>query len=116
METSDPVEDLGNLVSRTLDLVDARLRQDQPVPLELIRQLASGSAANGDAQVEDCVRALKHIGDVGRFTDLIATLLLPNPLARQVILQTVDTGERLRHLVAFLAAEVARGARGEGNP
>jgi Lon protease-like protein len=116
VETSGSEHELGSLVTRTLDLVDARLRQDQPVPLELIRQLASGSSAGGDAQVEDCVRALKHIGDVGRFTDLIATLLLPNPLARQVILQTVDTGERLRHLVAFLAAEVARGARGEDKP
>jgi Lon protease-like protein len=108
----DSSKAIKSLVGRTLDLVDARLRQDQPVPLDLIRQLAAGASQEGKTQVEDCVRALRKIDDAGRFADLVATLLLPNPLARQVILQTVDTEERLRHLVTFLSAEVTRGAKG----
>lgn len=118
LEPTEPTSDKGikELVRKTLDLVDARLRQDQPVPLELIRQLATGTSESGETQVEDCVRALKRIRDVGRFADLVATLLLPNPLARQVILQTLDTGDRLRHLVAFLTVEVSRGTKeGEEN-
>jgi ATP-dependent Lon protease len=103
------------LMGRTLDLVDARLRQDQPVPLELIRQLAAGGPHEGETRVEDCIRALRHIEDPGRFADLIATLLLPNPAARQVILRTVGAEQRLRHLVRFLLAEVARGGRKSGD-
>jgi hypothetical protein len=100
------------LVNRSLDLVDVRLRQDQPVPLDLIRQLASGGPAEGETRVEDCIRALKRIKNPSRFTDLVAALLLPNPAARQMILETVNPEDRLRHLVLFLAAEVHRGASG----
>jgi HEAT repeat protein len=63
--------------------------------------------------VEDCIRALKRIKNPSRFADLIAALLLPNPAARQLILETVNPEDRLRHLVLFLAAEVHRGASGE---
>jgi ATP-dependent Lon protease len=102
------------LVNRSLDLIDVRLRQDQPVPLDLIRQLASGGQAQSETRVEDCIRELKRIKNPSRFADLIAALLLPNPAARQMILETVQPEARLRHLVLFLAAEIHRGASGEG--
>jgi ATP-dependent Lon protease len=105
---------LDALVSRILDLVDARLRQKQPVPLELISQLAGSAGPKGETRVEDCLQALRGIPDPGHFADLIATVLLPNPLARQVILQAIDLEERLRHLVHFLLAEVSRGRKASG--
>lgn len=114
-ETVTKSPEVDALVERSLDLIDARLRQDQPVPLDLIRQLASGGAAQSETQVEDCIRALKRIQNPGRFADLIAALLLPSSAARQMILETVNPEERLRHLVLFLAAEVHRGASG-GEP
>ncbi|MEY4324164.1 MAG: hypothetical protein RIS24_335 [Verrucomicrobiota bacterium] len=112
-ENAERSPEVDALVNRSLDLVDVRLRQDQPVPLDLIRQLASGGQAQSETRVEDCIRALKRIKNPSRFADLIAALLLPNPAARQLILETVNPEDRLRHLVLFLAAEVHRGASGE---
>lgn len=103
------------LVLHALNLVDARLRQNQPVPLELIRQLACGVPHEGETRVEDCIKALQRIDAPGRFADLVATLLLQDPAARQVILQTVKPEDRLRHLVTFLSAEVTRGAKDSGS-
>ncbi len=94
------------LVNRTLDLVDTRLRQGQGLPLEVIQQLAGGASAEGSAKVEDCTSALRQLGDPGHLADLVATMLLPNPEARQVILQTLDVEERLKRLVYFLLREV----------
>jgi ATP-dependent Lon protease len=111
-ETMMRSPEVDALVDRSLDLIDARLRQDQPVPLDLIRQLASGGSAQSETQVEDCIRALRRIQNPGRFADLVAALLLPSSAARQMILETVNPEERLRHLVSFLAAEVHRGASG----
>lgn len=94
------------LVKRAIDLVDARLRQGQALPLEVIQQLAGGSEIDGDAKVEDCTKALRKLSDPGQLADLVATMLLPQPFDRQIILQTVDVEERLKRLVGFLAREV----------
>jgi Lon protease-like protein len=94
------------LVNRTLDLVDTRLRQGQALPLEVIQQLAGGPSTEGSAKVEDCTSALRRLEDPGHLADLVATMLLPSPLARQVILQTLDVEQRLKHLVHFLLREV----------
>lgn len=117
-----PIEDdersslsVDALMLHALNLVDARLRQNQPVPLDLIRQLACGGPHQGETCVEDCIRALQGIDAPGRFADLVATLLLPDPVARQIILQTVRPAERLRHLVTFLSAEVTKGAKDSGS-
>jgi len=101
---------IQGLVRRCLELIDARLRQDQPVPLDLIRQLAAGGPAEGETQVEDCIRALGNIQHPGRLADLVGALLLPNPMARQLILETVNTELRLQHLALFLEGEVDQGS------
>ncbi|HTI70295.1 MAG TPA: LON peptidase substrate-binding domain-containing protein [Candidatus Limnocylindria bacterium] len=94
------------LVNRTLDLVDARLRQGQALPLEVIQQLAGGPTVDGNAKIEDCTSALRNLQDPGQLADLVATMLLPKPVDRQIILQTVDIEERLKHLVGLLSREV----------
>ncbi|MEY4691083.1 MAG: hypothetical protein RIT19_1408 [Verrucomicrobiota bacterium] len=104
------------LLQRNLELVEARLRQDQPVPLDLIRQLAAGGPRLPETRVEDCIRALAGIREPGRFADLVAALLLPNPVGRQVILQTVDPEERLQQLMVFLLAEVDQAEAGGVDP
>lgn len=114
-EAQDRSPEIDQLLGRSLDLVEARLRQDQPVPLDLIRQLAGGGQRLPETRVEDCIRALKAIREPGRFADLVAALLLPNPIARQMILEAVDTENRLRQLVVFLLAEVNQAAQGEGD-
>jgi len=99
------------LQSRMLDLVETRLQQGAPLSLALLAQVAggvTGPLAGDEIRVKDCMDSLRKVGDTGLLTDLVALMLLPNPLARQVILQTVDLAERLKNLVRFLLAEVTR--------
>jgi ATP-dependent Lon protease len=62
--------------------------------------------------VVDCVAALRKVGDPGALADVVASLVLPNPIMRQIILQTLQVEDRLRQLVQFLTAEVADAAGG----
>ena len=103
-------------VKRILKLVGARLRQEQPVPLELIYQLASGRSHEGVVTVADCVRELGRMDNPGHFADLVANLLLPGSLTRKLILQATDEEERLTHLEVFLREEVKRGDQGSNAP
>lgn len=96
------------LRARVLDLVDLRLRQPGVLSRELLRHLVGAVAGPGQPSVEKCVETLRQVEDAGRFTDLVALLLLTNPLAQQVILQTLDVEERLRHLAHFLLADATR--------
>ena len=115
-ESRDRSPGIESLLQRCLELVEARLRQEQPVPLDLIRQLAAGGPRNPETRVEDCIRALGAIREPGRFADLVAALLLPNPVGRQVVLQTVDPEERLQQLMVFLMAEVDQAEAGGVDP
>ncbi len=98
------------LQGRILDLVETRLRQGAPFSIALLTQIAGGvtEPMGGELSVADCMAAVRKVEDPELLADLVALMLLPNPLARQVILQTVDLRERLKHLVRFLLAEVAR--------
>lgn len=99
------------LHSRAMDLVEMRLRQGASLSISLLAQIAggvTGPLAGTDVSVSDCMSALRRVEDPGFLADLVTLMLLPNPLARQVILQTVDVSERLKHLIRFLLAEVAR--------
>jgi Lon protease-like protein len=96
------------LIQRTLDLVDARLRLGAEVPVGALAHLAGAKAAKEPAKLEDCLRALRHLDDPGLLADLVTALLLNDAAMRQIILQTVDTQERLQHVVHFLMGEVSR--------
>ncbi len=99
------------LHSRVMDLVETRLRQGATMSLALLSQVAGGITdplTGSDVTVSDCMSALRRVEEPGFLADLVALMLLPNPLARQVILQTVDVTDRLKHLVRFLVAEISR--------
>ncbi len=95
---------LDALRARVLDLVDLRLRQDSAHSPEVLRHFAA-RMDRSPATVEECVRSLRHMPDPGHMADLVAVLLLRDPQARQVILQTVALEERFRQLVRFLRSE-----------
>ncbi len=110
---------LTALEARVLDLVEARLQQGAVTSLSLLAQAAAGVTPpmEGDLSdkisVESCLKSLRLLDNPSLLADLVALMLLSNPLARQVILQTVEVEERLKQLVRFLLAEVAHG-RQEG--
>ncbi len=99
------------LVERTLDLVDARLRLVPTLPASFLAPLLGPNTKSG-VKVVDCVAALRKVGDPGALADVVASLVLPNPIMRQIILQTLQVEDRLRQLVQFLTAEVADAAGG----
>ena len=91
-----------------------------------LRELAGTSALPGApggydvAPPADEPQARALLADVesrraATYADLAAALLLPNPMARQMILEAVDPEYRLRQLVVFLLAEVNRAAKGDGD-
>lgn len=96
------------LMSRVLELVEARLSLGVSIPLDAVIRLAGCPAPEEPVSVADCMEALRRVRDPGILADLAATLLLPDAAMRQVVLQSPDVEERLRHLVHFLLAEVAR--------
>lgn len=100
------------LRARVLDLVDLRLRQGSSLPAEVLGHLAARQGKD-PATVEACLRSLQHMPDPGQMADVVALLLLRNPLARQVILQAVGIEQRLRHLVQFLISDLTE-RKGEG--
>ncbi|HTH47925.1 MAG TPA: LON peptidase substrate-binding domain-containing protein [Candidatus Limnocylindria bacterium] len=106
IETPDSLV-VDALVARVLELVEARLQLGTRLPLALLQQLAGG-VVKDKLDVAACIRTLRKIEDAGALTDFVATMLLTDGLARQVILQTVDVEERLKHLVHFLVGEIAR--------
>ncbi len=95
------------LVARVLDLVEARLQLGTRLPLALLQQLAGG-VTKDKLDVAACLKTLRSIEDPGALADFVATMLLTDGLARQVILQSVDIEERLKHLVHFMLGEIAR--------
>lgn len=96
------------LAERTFDLVEQRLRMVARLPAALLQPLVPNLPSEGSVQVEDCMKALRSIEPHGARADLIASLLLSDGEARQIILQSLDVEERLRYLNRFLSAEIVR--------
>lgn len=103
-EDADSVA-IDALRSRLLELVEARLRQKPPSAPELLQQLVK--AGGGGPAPAAAARGLKYVSNSGYLADLVTLLLIGNPLARQVILQSVPIPDRLRHLIHFLQTDLA---------
>lgn len=104
-EESDSVA-IDALRSRLLELVEVRLRQNPPAAPELLQQLVK-AGGGGPHPATAATRGLRHVSNSGYLADLVTLLLIGNPLARQVILQSIPVADRLRHLIHFLQADVA---------
>jgi hypothetical protein len=91
-----------------LELVDLRIKQGFPLPMDLVRGILP-HLKDGESELVPGVQDLARLGEPGIIADFLACLLLrSDPLAMQTILETLDVEERLAHLVRFLAAEVVR--------
>ena len=101
------------LTTRVLELVVERLHLGFQVPQALLDRLAKATGReDGELSQQDVVHHglefLAGLSDPEQVADLVACTLLPNPLERQLILETSDVEMRLRHLVHFLGAELDR--------
>ncbi len=108
--SAEPAQSLVTdaLVARVLDLVETRLRSASHVAPAILTRLAGEKS--GPVHIEDCLETLRRVDDPGALADLITSLLIPDPIMRQIILQTVEVEERLRHLVHFLMGDLTSGS------
>lgn len=103
-------EAIPNLVDRVVQVVSDRLSRNFDLPIQLIKQSPKDNPESGEEPMSaralrEAVRQLAASGDPEQLVDLVSCALLPGPLERQVILETVAVEERLRKLLLFLGRE-----------
>jgi Lon protease-like protein len=100
------------LAAKVLELVSARLEQGFELPVHVLRQLsrseAPESADSPMFSLKQVIQYLVSLENPGQLADLISCTLLPAARERQVILETANLEERLKHLIHFLFAEIER--------
>jgi Lon protease-like protein len=105
------------LVAKVLELVRQRLKVGPPPfpfpalgpaeqPTKKSKSKASAVAA------EDVINYLEELTGADQLADMVSCAVLSSPIARQTILSTLSTEERLKHLIHFLLAEVAHYQKG----
>jgi ATP-dependent Lon protease len=107
------------LVAKVQELVRKRIDVGPcPFPFPVLKGSAQQSAKeNADApkfSAKDVLDYLENLPDADQVADLVSCALLPGPIERQKILETIELDERLKHLIHFLMAEISRCEREEG--
>ena len=101
------------LTVKLLELVSERVKQGFELPVPVLKELGQledlgENDLPPDFLVKHGVEILANRNNPEEITDLISWTLLPSPLERQLLLETVDLESRLRHLIHFLMAEIRR--------
>ena len=101
------------LTVKLLELVSERVKQGFELPVPVLKELGQledlgENDLPSDFLVKHGVEILAQRNNPEEITDLISWTLLPSPLERQLLLETVDLESRLRHLIHFLMAEIRR--------
>ncbi len=98
------------LAAKALELVAARLAQGFELPVHVLRQLSRRESDRaGDSPIfslKQVIHYLISLENPDQLADLISCALLPQAHQRQVILETTNLEERLKHLIHFLLAEI----------
>lgn len=101
------------LSQRLLHLLGERLQQGFAPPLHLFKKVGEQTphdpaAATDPTLIKEGIEFLAKLNEPEQLVDLISCSLLPDPLERQTILETLDLENRLQCLIHFLIAEIAR--------
>jgi ATP-dependent Lon protease len=98
------------LAAKALELVATRLEQGFELPVHVLRQLSRRESDRvGDSPIfslKQVIHYLISLENPDQLADLISCALLPHAHQRQVILETTNLEERLKHLIHFLLAEI----------
>jgi Lon protease-like protein len=108
------------LVAKTRELVNERLRQGLQLGAPTLAKMPRPKAAKTvDSLAAHTLQKFTEqiIGqnDPEQLADMISCALLPSPLQRQTILETLDVENRLKHLIHFLMAEIDRHRKDAGH-
>jgi ATP-dependent Lon protease len=100
------------LAAKVLELVGARLEQGFELPVHVLKQLSRHRTEQGtDSPIfslKQVIQYLVSLENPDQLADLISCTLLPGAKERQVILETSNLEDRLKHLIHFLLAEIER--------
>ncbi|MBI4657306.1 MAG: LON peptidase substrate-binding domain-containing protein [Verrucomicrobia bacterium] len=104
------------LAAKVLELVAERLEQGLELPVHVLNQLRQIEDDQEDGtspvfSLKQVIKYLVRLQDPDQLADLVSCTLLPRPLDRQTILESVNLENRLKHLVHFLLAEIRRHKR-----
>ena len=105
------------LAAKVLELVGARLEQGFELPVHVLKQLSRHRTEQGtDSPIfslKQVIQYLVSLENPDQLADLISCTLLPGAKERQVILETSNLEDRLKHLIHFLLAEIERYRKNE---
>ncbi len=105
------------LVTRVHALVRQRFEQGAlpfPFPFEADTAASTLPKEEGDnagVHINDVLKYLERLPRPEELADLVACALLPDPGARQVILESVALEERFKKLIHFLMEEIRRASK-----
>jgi len=117
--TADSVV-IDALIAKVQELVRKRIDVGPcPFPFPVLKgaaeQASQSGAENPKLTAKDILEYLENLPDADQIADLVSCALLPGPLERQTILETVEVDQRLKHLIHFLMNEISRCEREQGN-
>lgn len=95
------------LLAKVRDLVTERIQLGLPFPFPVTPKVkAKDKESAAVLSVKEIVAYLDKLNDADQLADLVSCALLPGPVERQTILETVEVEPRLKHLIHFLMAEI----------
>lgn len=99
------------LVAKVHELVEERVQLGPfPFPFSAFKSSAETKKKGKSSKFSprEILDYLESLADPDQLADLVSCALLPGPVERQTILETVNLESRLKHLVHFLMEEVRR--------
>jgi Lon protease-like protein len=98
------------LAAKVLELVAERLEQGFELPVHVLKQLSRDerrrSSDSPIFSLKQVIQYLVSLENPDQLADLISCTLLPEAKQRQIILETTNLENRLKHLIRFLLAEI----------
>jgi len=96
------------LLAKVHELVGRRMEVGGcPFPFPLLKP-SKDAAHAPKINPKEIMEYLESLPDADQVADLVSCALLPGPVERQKILETVELDQRLKHLIHFLMDEIAR--------
>lgn len=99
------------LLAKVYELVQVRMTLgDIPFPTHVFQKDPQSGALKSACPQEDTVSPvveyLESLNDPEQVADMVACSLLQGAVEKQIILETVDLRQRLKHLIHFLMTEI----------
>ena len=99
-------ETVETLLSNLQDLLGRGLESGVlAAALDNLKPAHKDKCASPPFPIAEIVKHLQQLRGPEEVADLVTSALIPNPEDRQVILETLDVEQRLRHLIRFLKVQ-----------